>query len=144
MGRLELKNHPSLPYAGTAWMVGEDVAITNRHVASIFARKQGASFPFVSGPLGKLEARIDFREEHNILTTSEVVIDKVLFISDPGDSNADVALVKIAKSRRLPDPILLFDGKVKAGQLWPQLVIRRMILAILHLPCRAYLQRVRS
>ena len=117
VGRLELRNHPSLPYAGTAWMIAEDIAITNRHVASIFARKQGTSFPFVSGPLGKLEARIDFREEHNILTTSEVVIDKVLFISDPGDSNADVALVKIAKGRRLPDPILLFDGKVKAGQL---------------------------
>ena len=117
VGRLELRNHPSLPYAGTAWMIGEDIAITNRHVASIFARKQGTSFPFVFRPPWKLEARIDFREEHNILTTSEVVIDKVLFISDPGDSNADVALVKIAKGRRLPDRILLFDGKLKAGQL---------------------------
>ncbi len=122
VGRLELKNHPSLPYAGTAWMVGEDVAITNRHVASIFARKQGASFPFVSGPLGKLEARIDFREEHNILTTSEVVIDKVLFISDPGDSNADVALVKIAKSRRLPGSNSSFRRKSESrsacGRNW--------------------------
>ena len=117
VGRLELKNHPSLPYAGTAWMIAQDIAITNRHVASIFARKQGASYSFISGPLGKLEARIDFREEHNILTTSEVVIDKVLFIADQGDSNPDVALVRIAKGTRLPDPIVLFDGKVKAGQL---------------------------
>lgn len=116
VGRLELKNHPSLPYAGTAWMIDKDIAITNRHVASVFARKQGSSFPFLSGPIGKFSALVDFREEHDILTTNEVPVEKVIFMAEQGDQHPDIALVKIAKGFRLPDPVPLFDGKVKSEQ----------------------------
>lgn len=117
VGRVELRGHPTFDYVGTAWMIGENIAVTNRHVASIFARKQGSSFSMLTGPLGKFEARIDFHEEFNVLSTAEIAVDKVLFIAEHGDQNPDIALLQLAKGSRLPDPILLFDGKIKRGQL---------------------------
>jgi endonuclease G, mitochondrial len=37
IGRIELPGHPSLPFAGTGFVVGEGVLMTNRHVAELFA-----------------------------------------------------------------------------------------------------------
>ncbi len=37
IGRIELPGHPSLPFAGTGFVVGSDLIMTNRHVAEIFA-----------------------------------------------------------------------------------------------------------
>ena len=115
VGRLELRGHPTFPYVGTAWMIAEDVAVTNRHVASIFASKKGAGFQINRGPSGPITAFIDFREEHRVATAAEVEIEKVLFIADPGDGNPDVAFVRVRKNGRLPDPISLVDGKSKKG-----------------------------
>ena len=115
VGRLELKNHPTFPYVGTAWIISERVAVTNRHVAMIFAAKKGAGFVISKSPLGQIEARIDFREEQGISSAAEFPIDKVLFISEPGDENPDVALVQMAKGARLPDPIQLAKGPAKKG-----------------------------
>lgn len=116
VGRLELRGHPTFPYVGTAWMIAEDIAVTNRHVASIFASKKGKAFPIAKGPGGPIRPLIDFREEHRVTTSAEVEIEKVLFIADPGDANPDVAFVKVRKNGRLPDPIPLLDGKGRKGQ----------------------------
>lgn len=37
IGRIELPDHPSLPYGGTGFVVGENLLMTNRHVAELFA-----------------------------------------------------------------------------------------------------------
>jgi endonuclease G len=37
IGRVELPDHPSLPYGGTAFVVGQGLLMTNRHVAELFA-----------------------------------------------------------------------------------------------------------
>ncbi len=115
VGRLELRGHPTFPYVGTAWMIAEDVAVTNRHVASIFASKKGSGFQINRGPSGPIKALIDFREEHRVAASAEVEIEKVLFIADPGDANPDVAFVKVRRNGRLPDPIPLLDGRSKKG-----------------------------
>lgn len=61
IGRVEIPDHPSIPYAGTGFLVGDGLMMTNRHVAELF----------VLG-LGKRELRfrsdvemagIDFRRE---------------------------------------------------------------------------------
>ena len=44
VGRLDLINHPTYGHIGTAWMIEEDVMITNRHVAELFSRRRGDSF----------------------------------------------------------------------------------------------------
>jgi endonuclease G len=116
VGRVELTGHPTLPYAGTGWMIADNIAVTNRHVASIFGRRQGASFGFRDAPLGgKFKARIDFREEFNIPSTNEIEVEKILFIADDGDAHADVALLKLRGSK-LPNPIELADSRTRQGQ----------------------------
>ena len=115
VGRVELTGDPTLPYAGTGWMIADDIAITNRHVGSIFARKEGKAFPFRSSPIGgKFTARIDFREEFNLPASNEIAVEKVLYIADDGDANPDVALLKL-KGGRLPNPIELSSAKVQKG-----------------------------
>jgi endonuclease G len=41
IGRVELPDHPSIPYGGTAFVVGEGLLMTNRHVAELFASGRG-------------------------------------------------------------------------------------------------------
>src|SRR5262249_2899537 len=41
VGRVNVPSLPSLPYAGTGFVVGPDLLMTNRHVASIFAQGLG-------------------------------------------------------------------------------------------------------
>lgn len=60
IGRVEVPNHPSTPYAGTGFIVGPNLIMTNRHVAQIFAsgigRRELAFLP------GRTSA-IDFKRE---------------------------------------------------------------------------------
>ncbi len=41
IGRVELPNHPSTPYGGTAFFVGDGLMMTNRHVAELFTNGLG-------------------------------------------------------------------------------------------------------
>lgn len=41
IGRIELPDHPSLPYGGTGFVVGDGLLMTNRHVAELFAQGLG-------------------------------------------------------------------------------------------------------
>lgn len=61
IGRVEVPDHPTLPYAGTGFVVGEGLLMTNRHVAEIFARGLGRrGLVFAPGRT----AGIDFLREH--------------------------------------------------------------------------------
>jgi endonuclease G len=46
IGRLELPGHRQLPYGGTAFVVGDGLIMTNRHVAEIFAAGLGTQLRF--------------------------------------------------------------------------------------------------
>jgi S1-C subfamily serine protease len=59
IGRIELPNHPSLPYGGTGFVVAPKLLMTNRHVAEIFAAGLGTRIDFRAGA----KAGIDFRRE---------------------------------------------------------------------------------
>jgi endonuclease G, mitochondrial len=60
IGRVELPNHPSLPYGGTGFVVGQGLLMTNRHVAELFSVGIGREeLSFRPG----LSAAIDFRRE---------------------------------------------------------------------------------
>ncbi|MFI5520890.1 trypsin-like serine peptidase [Streptomyces platensis] len=60
VGRVELSGHLSLDWLGTAFLVGPDVVLTNRHVAAEFARGDGAGWTFQQG----ISARLDTGEEY--------------------------------------------------------------------------------
>lgn len=60
IGRVEVPGHPRLPYAGTAFVVGADLLMTNRHVAEIFCTGLGERrLAFRTG----LRSGIDFVQE---------------------------------------------------------------------------------
>ncbi|MFI0714682.1 trypsin-like serine peptidase [Streptomyces inhibens] len=60
VGRVELSGHISLDWLGTAFLVGPDVVLTNRHVAAEFARGDGAGWTFQQG----ISSRVDMGEEY--------------------------------------------------------------------------------
>ena len=60
IGRVELPDHPSLPYGGTGFVVGDGLLMTNRHVAELFATGLGReTLSFIPGQ----SAAVDFLRE---------------------------------------------------------------------------------
>ncbi|MFE9841736.1 trypsin-like serine peptidase [Streptomyces goshikiensis] len=59
VGRVEVEGHPGLDWLGTAFLVGPDVVMTNRHVAAEFSRGDGEGWSFRQG----MSARLDLAEE---------------------------------------------------------------------------------
>ena len=60
IARVEVPNHPSIPYGGTAFVVGENLIMTNRHVAEVFSSGLGRRGLFFQP--GQV-AGLDFRRE---------------------------------------------------------------------------------
>lgn len=68
VGRIEIPNHPSAPYAGTGFVVGPGLIMTNRHVAETFSTGIGVrDLNFIAGR----SPGIDFRQE---VVASEPVV----------------------------------------------------------------------
>ncbi len=123
VGRVELVNH-QLKYAGTGWMITEDLMITNRHVAKVFAEgnKNGKGGTFKKNFLGvPIEAKIDFKEEHvpghSTTNQFEVVVEKVIYLPDELPRFPDMAILKLKKTNGLPTPIVFNQGKLSVDQL---------------------------
>lgn len=112
VARLELLNHSSLSYAGTAWMVDTDVMITNRHVANLFAHQFGGRLVFRTNPAGeRFKTQVDFFEEHDRDAVFEVPILEVLHMEDDSPFAPDFALVKVQAADELPPPIVLATNR---------------------------------
>ncbi len=103
VGRVDLDGHPSFPWCGTAWLVGDGVAVTNRHVALIFAAQQGKEWNITKG----VKAKLDYKEEYQRDVSNEFKIDKVLGIHP----EYDLALLSVAKKggkgTKAPQPLKL-------------------------------------
>lgn len=112
VGRVEIRNHPDRDWAGTGWMVGDDVVVTNRHVAMEFARRKGTQYVFRSSFLGKMSSRVDFKEEHDTSGVHEVEVASVVFMEEPTQSAPDIALLRLkSNGGRLPAPVPLQTAK---------------------------------
>jgi endonuclease I/V8-like Glu-specific endopeptidase len=78
LGRIEIPEHPRLPYAGTGFLVGDDLIMTNRHVAELFAEGLGEQdLSFRSG-LDVVE--IDFKREINFTAPQPFRIQEVVMV----------------------------------------------------------------
>lgn len=103
IGRVEIPNHPSAPYGGTAFVVGTDLLMTNRHVAETFATGLGIKdLNFIPGR----SPGIDFKQE--IIPSEPIVLkfDTVLMIHPFWDC----ALIKVTGMPTDRKPLLL-EGK---------------------------------
>lgn len=106
VGRVELVNHSDYSWLGTAWVIDEKVIVTNRHVASVFAKKQGSRFVIVQNSFGQdVVAKVDFREEYQVSDAFEVEIENVLFIAE--ENGPDAAFLLLKDHAKLPAPIQL-------------------------------------
>ena len=76
VGRIDVPDHPLVPYAGTGFIVGDGLMMTNRHVAEVFSRGLGVDgLRFRPG----MEVEADLKHEHNsddsvLVRVSEVVM----------------------------------------------------------------------
>jgi Trypsin-like peptidase domain len=116
VGRVELSNH-RLGWAGTAWMVAEDIAVTNRHVAEYFAAPSDTGFGFrLTTHNQVVHASLDWRREYGQPEESVAQVSEVLWMEP--DGSFDVALLRVRgiDGQPLPPPIeLMTHDEIKSG-----------------------------
>ncbi len=117
VGRIELADHDSFEWCGTGWRIDQDLIVTNRHVAELFAQRHGRIFKYRLNQMGKqVRARIDFREEYRGAESEEYGIAEILWIADNSTNAPDIAILKVKRDPGLPPPLTLAGRNAKAGQ----------------------------
>jgi len=77
VGRIDVLDHPLVPYAGTGFIVGDGLMMTNRHVAEIFSRGLGVDgLRFRPG----MDVEADMKHEHNGDDSVRVRVSEVVMI----------------------------------------------------------------
>jgi endonuclease G len=100
IGRIELPDHPSLPYGGTGFVVGENLLMTNRHVAAIFTSGLGRrDLLFIP----ELSAAVDFKRERDRQDSVLLKVEKVLMIHPYWD----MALLQVGALPPAQQPLVL-------------------------------------
>ena len=88
IGRVELPDNQRIPFAGTGFIVGDGLMMTNRHVAELFAQGLGTKRLFFRP--GE-SAAIDFKREYQSTESFSLTVEKVLMIHPYWD----MAILKI-------------------------------------------------
>ena len=101
IGRVELPNHPSIPYGGTAFFVGDGLMMTNRHVAEIFT--QGLGIDGLKFRPGR--AAVDLKQEVVPCEPRLITVDKVLMVHPYWDC----ALLKVSGEGAARTPLKLLE-----------------------------------
>jgi endonuclease G, mitochondrial len=106
-------NVPKLLYAGTGFVVGEGLLMTNRHVAAFFSQGLGArGLRFQSGQ----SAAIDFYHEKGRSTTESLEVEEVVLVH-PWWDMALLRVSGLSEDRKplelsVEDPLALLDREV--------------------------------
>lgn len=117
IGRIELSDHDTYEWCGTGWRVEEDLIITNRHVANVFAEREGLHFRFRLNGAGKrVRANIDFREEYKGVESEEYGIAEILWIAEDTAGAPDIAILRVVRNPGLPEPLSLSRRRVESRQ----------------------------
>jgi endonuclease G len=100
VGRIELKNHDILDWAGTGFLIDEHIICTNRHVADYFVETTSGGYTWKINSKGKIvKARIDFVEEYTNPMEKEIEFTSILYIEPaPGP---DLALFGVNLAEHL-------------------------------------------
>lgn len=110
VGRVEVQGHPNLEWVGTGSLVARDILMTNRHVAVEFTSPRGnGKWGITPG----MRARVDFREEHGGMRSSEFRIKGLIGIH----GKYDMALFRLEPAEGLPEPLPLSAEPAPLEQL---------------------------
>ena len=112
-GRIELPNRSDIPYGGTGFFVGDNLIMTNRHVAELFVRGIGVKkLRFVPGQTAAIDTLQEFgSDESQILKVIDVKLIHPFW---------DMALLEVEEmpnsieplTLSLEDPASLFDNDI--------------------------------
>lgn len=117
VGRIELLDHDTYEWCGTGWRIEEDLIVTNRHVALLFAQRQGRVFRYRLNQAGRqIRAHIDFKEEYRGAESAEVGVAEILWIADDTAQAPDMAILRAISDNGLPPPIKLLHKPVEPEQ----------------------------
>lgn len=99
---------------GTAWMVADNIAITNRHVAEHFAAFNENGKPELLTDLRghRYKVTVDFREEHGSGAENEAAIEAVIYMARRDNTVSDIALLRFVADAKLPPPIPVLGTKL--------------------------------
>lgn len=118
VGRIDVSNFPGgAPYIGTGWLVAPDIVVTNRHVAELIARRDGATYSFKPGRFGQpIGARVDYLRESGSDGAEAVEVERVIWI-EPDALKADIAFLEVARRSdgTQQDRIVLADADAVPG-----------------------------
>ena len=103
VGRIDIAHHPFFEWVGTAWLIDDGIAVTNRHVAEIFARWDGRKFVFRQGiDRQPTLASIDLLKEIANEEEFRLKVRRILYIEpEPGP---DIAFLELEPLDGLPVP----------------------------------------
>ncbi|MBP1778096.1 MAG: putative protease / nuclease, EndA/NucM family [candidate division NC10 bacterium] len=101
IGRVEVPDHPTLPYAGTGFIVGDGLLMTNRHVAEIFVL--GLGIRELRFRPGLDSSGVDFRRELGSRVSEFFEIEKVLMVHPYWD----MALFRVEGLSAVHGPLVL-------------------------------------
>jgi endonuclease G len=117
VGRVELTDH-ELSWAGTGWVIADDVIVTNRHVADLFAQREGGGFVFRRNPGGfSIGAHIDFRAEFRQKDVWKVNVAEIIYVAENDGISPDLGFLRLrGSSDPVPPPIRLSVDDPYPGQ----------------------------
>jgi endonuclease G len=114
VGRIELTGHSDFAWVGTGWLVGSQTLVTNRHVASAFAERNGRGFVFRVGPSGPIRASVDFVQEIDSAATALFRLASILHIEDATGPDLSFFAVELLNGSTLAAPIPLASTPVES------------------------------
>jgi len=96
VGRIDVSNSLfALDWIGTGWLIEPDVVVTNRHVASLVAARDGGRFVFRPGRRGApVQVSIDFLHEVDSAGEEAFEVERVIWIEERPDA-PDIAFMKL-------------------------------------------------
>jgi endonuclease G len=114
VGRVDLINHLTHDFVGTGWLIGDHLAITNRHVARTFAQAAWTGgFPFSTGRDGApVGVELDFLRQSGTIGRRAVTVSSVLYIA--GDKEPDFAFLVVQDMGGV-EPLTLSAGSPAIG-----------------------------
>jgi hypothetical protein len=119
VGRIEV-DHPFLDYAGTGFLVADDILMTNRHVAELFCQSHGGGYWTFEQ---EYQPCVDYLHEWGASTRARFRITELTAVHD--HKRIDLALFRVARESlddaMTPDPLTLaseYDAAAKGRKVY--------------------------